>query len=113
MNEVDLNKADRICVFVRDPENHTYAVTSISRESIIDVGYNSVTNELAITLKGMTFQGETKVEQVQKSRVYQGQIEYIKNAYEVHDMYRMQGFNHSVIINNEKEIRKVWKMAGT
>src|SRR5688572_24391712 len=87
--DYDPNK--RITIFQRDPSSNIYGVVSISKQCVLDVQYDGIRHELAVTLKSYAFRGHTNVQMVQKQKVVNGKVEKVPNTYTEHPIYAEEG----------------------
>lgn len=104
----DYTTMERISFFSRDPEGSIFGVVSISKGCILDVSYNAIQHEMAVTMKASTLAGYTMVEPVQNVRVADNKQKVPLSSYTTHELLKIDAYNHTLVIRDEGEMRKLW-----
>ena len=104
-------KSKRLCLYMQDEKGDTYGIISLAETDFLDVSYNAIQHQVAITLKSSFTRGNTAVEPIQNAKVENKKIVPLP-GYTFREMYKMEGYHHIITITNEEEMQKVWEFVG-
>lgn len=105
---INFRNVDRITIFTADEAGEPYGFVSIKRDDMLQVSYNGIKHEFAVTLKSITGRGQTQVQPVQNGLIQNGEFMPTKNSYTMRELYEMEQFNHTLVVKGD-EVKKFFE----